>query len=174
MPSNPHHYIVAVGALELNGRILIDRRIMPQHPMLHDKWELPGGKVEYGEHPADTVMRELYEELDVRTYIVGDALPMVVNSAYTNGDPIDDFCSVIVGYLCRPINAWTIDDLRASSKTHSTVAWAHSQTLPLDEDSLPGTNDWIRLALAQAYRNDVRATKPPIRMPSRHPESAEP
>ena len=45
-------------------RVLIARR--PQGKPMAGLWEFPGGKVEEGETPEDTVIRELYEELGVR------------------------------------------------------------------------------------------------------------
>ena len=38
-------------------------------------WVLPGGKVEYGEHPMQTLEREIEEELSVNTSI-GEAIGM--------------------------------------------------------------------------------------------------
>ncbi|WP_217241129.1 (deoxy)nucleoside triphosphate pyrophosphohydrolase [Streptomyces sp. AC555_RSS877] len=58
--------IVVVGAALLDGgRLLAARRSAP--PELAGRWELPGGKVEAGEAPEVALVRELREELGVRT-----------------------------------------------------------------------------------------------------------
>lgn len=44
-------------------RVLISRRKAEQ--VLGGLWELPGGKVEPGESPADAVVRELHEEVGI-------------------------------------------------------------------------------------------------------------
>lgn len=61
------HQEVAVGVVWRDGRVLITRR--PENALLGGLWEFPGGKIEPGESPAETVVRELREELeiDVRT-----------------------------------------------------------------------------------------------------------
>jgi 8-oxo-dGTP diphosphatase len=46
---------------DLDSRLLLIHRNTPELA----QWELPGGKVESGETPADTVVRELREELGV-------------------------------------------------------------------------------------------------------------
>ncbi|HEV2361492.1 MAG TPA: NUDIX domain-containing protein [Acidimicrobiales bacterium] len=44
-----------------DGRILLTRFTSPGHPD-HHKWTMPGGGMEWGESPQQTVHRELYEE----------------------------------------------------------------------------------------------------------------
>ena len=54
---------VTAAIIERWGRVLICRRRFDQdHP---GKWEFPGGKRKPGEHPADTLRRELREELKI-------------------------------------------------------------------------------------------------------------
>ena len=54
---------VVAAVLEYQGRILIgQRRSEAPHPL---KWEFPGGKVESGEEPAQALVRELREELNI-------------------------------------------------------------------------------------------------------------
>jgi len=62
---------VTAGILERDGRVLIARRKPGRH--MGRKWEFPGGKVEAGETPEQSLRRELEEELDVRARI-GDLL----------------------------------------------------------------------------------------------------
>jgi 8-oxo-dGTP diphosphatase len=59
--------MVTAGILEENGRVLIARRKPGKH--MGNKWEFPGGKIEPGETPEQSLARELQEELDVRARI---------------------------------------------------------------------------------------------------------
>ncbi len=61
--------IVVAAAVESRGRLLSARRTRPES--LAGGWELPGGKVEPGEGPAQALVRELREELSVDAYVVG-------------------------------------------------------------------------------------------------------
>lgn len=54
---------VTAAVMERDGRILICRRRMDQDHA--GKWEFPGGKLESGEEPAQSLRRELREELTI-------------------------------------------------------------------------------------------------------------
>lgn len=56
---------VAFGVLVRDGRALLCHR-HPQRRVYPDVWDLPGGHIEDGESPEETVRRELFEELGVR------------------------------------------------------------------------------------------------------------
>ena len=59
-----HLVLVAACALiDADGRVLLAER--PAGKPLAGLWEFPGGKVEQGERPEDTLMRELHEELGI-------------------------------------------------------------------------------------------------------------
>ncbi len=76
---------VVAAILERDGRILIGQRMPEQsHPL---KWEFPGGKVEPGESPEQAVVRELEEELGVRTGNVAEITRY--RYAYPGRNPIE-------------------------------------------------------------------------------------
>ena len=47
------------------GKILFTQRYNPTSSEVNDKWQLPGGTVEYGEHPIETLRREIKEEVNL-------------------------------------------------------------------------------------------------------------
>ena len=56
---------VVAGIIKREDKILIARRKPGSH--LEGHWEFPGGKVEEGEKPEQTLVRELKEELAIET-----------------------------------------------------------------------------------------------------------
>ena len=58
--------IGALGIIKKNGKVLVALRHEPKIPELHHKWEFPGGEVEYDEHPQETVVREVEEEVGLK------------------------------------------------------------------------------------------------------------
>lgn len=59
--------VAACALLDGDGRILLAQR--PEGKSLAGLWEFPGGKVEPGETPEETLVRELDEELGIATKI---------------------------------------------------------------------------------------------------------
>jgi 8-oxo-dGTP diphosphatase len=57
--------VAACALVDADGRVLLAQR--PAHKQLGGLWEFPGGKVEAGETPEETVVRELQEELGIET-----------------------------------------------------------------------------------------------------------
>lgn len=55
--------VAACALIDVDKRVLIAKR--PEGKPMAGLWEFPGGKVEEGETPEDTVIRELAEELSV-------------------------------------------------------------------------------------------------------------
>lgn len=55
--------VAACALVDPDGRVLIAER--PSGKSMAGLWEFPGGKVEAGERPEDTVIRELHEELSI-------------------------------------------------------------------------------------------------------------
>jgi 8-oxo-dGTP diphosphatase len=58
---------VTAGILRRDGLVLIARRKPGKH--MAGKWEFPGGKIEQGESPEESLARELAEELDVKAKV---------------------------------------------------------------------------------------------------------
>ena len=55
--------VAACALIDADGRVLLAQR--PDGKPMAGLWEFPGGKVEAGERPEDTLIRELREELDI-------------------------------------------------------------------------------------------------------------
>jgi 8-oxo-dGTP diphosphatase len=55
--------VAACALVDADGRVLIAQR--PAGKTMAGLWEFPGGKIEAGERPEDTLIRELEEELGI-------------------------------------------------------------------------------------------------------------
>ena len=58
--------VSAVALIDRDGRVLIAQR--PEGKSMAGLWEFPGGKIEGGETPEQALIRELYEELGIKTW----------------------------------------------------------------------------------------------------------
>ncbi len=85
--------IPAVCLVDTDGRVLLSQR--PPGKSMAGKWEFPGGKIETGETPEDTLIRELDEELGIDTHFSCLAPLCFVSHAYL------DWHMVLMLYVCR-------------------------------------------------------------------------
>lgn len=108
--------MIALGCVVKDDAVLLARRNEPAIPKIHGKWELPGGKVEFGEDPARTCEREIFEETGV-TANAGEMLPFPFVAIRRFED--HDLHAAIVCFVCDFIETTLI---KPESKI-SEVRW---------------------------------------------------
>lgn len=85
--------VAACALVDADNRVLLAQR--PEGKAMAGLWEFPGGKVETGERPEQTLIRELKEELGI-TVIEACLAPLTFAShAYA------DFHLLMPLYVCR-------------------------------------------------------------------------
>ena len=85
--------VVACALLDADGRVLIAQR--PEGKPMAGLWEFPGGKVETGETPEQSLIRELEEELGI---VVKEACLAPLTFA---SHSYPDFHLLMPLYICR-------------------------------------------------------------------------
>jgi 8-oxo-dGTP diphosphatase len=85
--------VAACALVDTDGRVLLAQR--PEGKSLAGLWEFPGGKVEAGETPEETLIRELQEEIGVTTKVACLAPLTFASHTY------DDFHLLMPLYVCR-------------------------------------------------------------------------
>lgn len=85
--------VAACALIDSDGRVLIAQR--PEGKSMAGLWEFPGGKVEAGESPEATIIREMHEELSVT--IEEPCLAPFTFASHR----YDDFHLMMPLYLCR-------------------------------------------------------------------------
>lgn len=85
--------VAACALVDVDGRVLLAQR--PEGKSMAGLWEFPGGKVEAGERPEETLIRELHEELGIE---VNEAcLAPLTFASHT----YQDFHLLMPLYICR-------------------------------------------------------------------------
>ncbi|OOY29733.1 MAG: (deoxy)nucleoside triphosphate pyrophosphohydrolase [Rhodobacteraceae bacterium] len=127
--------VSAVALIDVDGRVLLARR--PEGKSMAGLWEFPGGKVEPGETPEAALIRELDEELGIRTHESCLAPLTFASHAY------DDFHLLMPLFACRKWEGTLVP------QEGQTLAWARAKDLrdypmpPADIPLIPILRDWL-------------------------------
>src|SRR6202042_1078486 len=121
--------VVACALVDADKRVLIAQR--PPGKKLAGLWEFPGGKLEPGERPEQTLIRELQEEIGI---VVREACLAPLTFA---SHAYDDFHLLMPLYICRrwegivtPREGQQLAWVRASKLGHSPIPPADLPLIP--------------------------------------------
>ncbi|MAW87889.1 MAG: 8-oxo-dGTP diphosphatase MutT [Phyllobacteriaceae bacterium] len=121
--------VAACALVDADGRVLLTQR--PEGKALAGLWEFPGGKVEPGETPEETLIRELEEEIGVRTKAACLAPLTFASHSY------DDFHLLMPLYVCRRYEGYP------SGLEGQAIKWVRPRDMrnypmpPADEPLIP-------------------------------------
>jgi 8-oxo-dGTP diphosphatase len=118
--------VAACALIDPDGRVLVAQR--PEGKRMAGLWEFPGGKVEAGERPEETLIRELGEELGITVKEPCLAPFTFASHAYA------DFHLLMPLYLCR---RW---EGTVTAREHGALKWLRPKdlgTLPMPPADLP-------------------------------------
>ena len=127
--------VSAVALVDKDGRILIAKR--PSGKSMAGLWEFPGGKVEFGETPEQALVRELSEELDIKTWNSCLAPLTFASHSY------EEFHLLMPLFICRK---W---EGIIKSKEKQELKWVYSKDLknypmpPADIPLIAILRDWV-------------------------------
>ena len=132
-PTKKMVFVVACALVDADDRVLIAQR--PEGKQLAGLWEFPGGKLETGEIPEETLIRELQEELGIETKRA--CLAPLTFASFT----YEDFHLFMPLYICR--RWWGTPH----GKEGQALKWVRANKLrdypmpPADEPLIPALMD---------------------------------
>ncbi len=127
--------VVAAALIDSDNRVLIAQR--PEGKSLAGLWEFPGGKVDPGERPEGSLIRELHEELGITVKEACLAPLTFASHAY------EDFHLLMPLYVCRRWEGFV------QSKENQALKWVKPLDLrlfpmpPADEPLIPALIDLL-------------------------------
>ena len=127
--------VAACALIDTDGRILLAQRL--EGKSLAGLWEFPGGKVEHGETPEETLVRELNEELGITTKVPCLAPLTFASHSY------DAFHLLMLLYVCRRYEGIP------HGREGQAIKWVRPQALrdypmpPADEPLIPVLQDLL-------------------------------
>jgi 8-oxo-dGTP diphosphatase len=107
--------VAACALIDVDGRVLLAQR--PAGKPMAGLWEFPGGKVERGERPEDSLIRELKEELGI---VVSEACLAPLTFA---SHAYPEFHLLMPLYVCR---RW---DGMVTAREGQRLAWVRPNRL---------------------------------------------
>jgi 8-oxo-dGTP diphosphatase len=107
--------VAACALIDADGRVLLAQR--PEGKSMAGLWEFPGGKIEAGETPEQSLIRELEEELGI---IVKEACLAPLTFA---SHSYPDFHLLMPLYVCR---RW---DGMVTAREGQSLAWVRPNRL---------------------------------------------
>jgi 8-oxo-dGTP diphosphatase len=107
--------VAACALVDADGRVLIAQR--PAGKSMAGLWEFPGGKVERGERPEETLIRELNEELGITVHETCLSPLTFASHAYP------EFHLLMPLYVCRKWDGTVI------AREGQKVAWVRPNRL---------------------------------------------
>ncbi len=121
--------VAACAIIDKDGRILMSQR--PKGKTMAGFWEFPGGKVEAGERPEQTIRRELWEELGIEP--CESCLQPFSFASYE----YEDFDLLMPLYLCRQWDGFV------QAKEGQNLRWVFPDKI-CELDLLPADIDLAR------------------------------
>ncbi len=127
--------VAAVALVDADGRVLLAQR--PEGKSMAGLWEFPGGKVEPGESPEETLIRELLEELGIAVKAACLAPLTFASHAY------DDFHLLMPLWICRRWEGYV------QGREGQALKWVRPKSLrdwpmpPADEPLIPHLVDLL-------------------------------
>jgi 8-oxo-dGTP diphosphatase len=127
--------VVACALVDADNRVLLAQR--PPGKSLSGLWEFPGGKVEPGERPEVTLIRELKEEIGITVSEACLAPLTFASHAYP------DFHLLMPLYICRRWDGFAV------GREGQNLAWVRANKLrdyempPADLPLLPHLEDLL-------------------------------
>lgn len=129
-------FIIVKGiVINSNKEFLVVRRNREWHLEAHDKWEFPGGKVDFGETPETAIIREVKEESGYDT-LVTRLIPKLLSFKWVYDDRESQ--QILIAYVCELLGG------EAILKDHgvSEIKWLKKEEL-LNLECLPGTKEFL-------------------------------
>ena len=118
--------VAACALIDVDGRVLLAER--PAGKSMAGLWEFPGGKLEPGERPEQTLIRELHEEIGIT--VSEPCLAPLTFASYA----YDGFHLLMPLYICRRWEGMVV------AREGQQLAWVRANKLrdyPMPPADLP-------------------------------------
>ncbi len=136
MDNSGNRHLAVVAILQnSDNKVLLIQRDEPTSPHIHGKWHFPGGGIEFGEDPADAVLREVNEEVGPLEVQLLSRRPIIFSHHYEK----DNIHAVVLGF---PVMYLHGDIDISKEETVGKVGWFSLQEVE-ELDTLPEISTFI-------------------------------